>query len=1132
MFKTTKYFNLAKMINPFDNLLNQIDAFIRKYYKNELIKGSLFFGIILLLSFLFTTSIEFIGRFGSFTRGILLLTFITLNIIVLTKYFLIPLTRIYSFGRKINHLQAAEIIGEFFPEISDRLKNTLQLNNELEKNEGNIELLRASVSQRSKNLNIISFSSAINYSENKKYLKYILPLFLVFILIAIFIPSLIIQGTKRVINYSKEYKELAPFQFLVNTDKLDIEEGEDAEINLILKGPVLPETVYLVCENGTFLMKKIARNSYQSWIKKPKRNKVFFFKANDFVSKNFLLNVTGKSVLGKLQATLSYPKYLGKEVDLINNVSDLTVPEGTTISWSVFTKNTKNTQVFWNNEKKTFTTQGFKFEKKIMNDVSLFFKLSNRFKEKTDSSKHAISVIKDAFPNIQASEQKDSVSNGLSYFNGEVSDDYGLKNLLFVYTLIHEDGTKKSTQLSVRPVSGNQVPFDFAVDFRKEDVKLNDRIEYYFVVYDNDGVNGSKSSRTQTQTYRLPGLEELNDKRTEDQEKTKEDLSKLLEKTKEFQKNIEKLKKEALNSKSSDWNKMNKLNQLKEEQKSIIESLEKAKDEMKQSVEEKNQLSETDKEILEKQEMIDKLLEELMDDELKKLLDELEKLMEQNKKEEIKDKFDELKESSEDMKKQLDRSLEMLKKLQVNEKIDDIEKELQALAKEQEELKKAIEENKERKEGALNKQEDINKKFDKIKEDLNTLKELNKKLDKPMDLGAPDLSEQQISDDLQDSKEFLSEGKNKQAGDKQKSAADEMKELAEQLDQKQKEANKKQDEEDFDALRAILENLMTLSFDQEKLMQSFARVKTGDPAYLQYGRRQRRIIDDTRLVKDSLMALAKRQPKIATFIDKELQSIFSNHTLAIENIDDRNKRALNQHQQSTMTSYNNLALLLNEALESMQSEMKANQPGGSCDNPGKGRPKPGSSPSQGDMKEMLKKQLEQMQKSMKEGGKKPGEKPGEGLGKKPGQGGEGGLGLGNKEIAKMAAEQSAIRRRLEELRSKLNKDGKGLGNKLNPLLKELEDQERSLINKNSDKEIINRQKNILTRLLESEKALMERGFEEKRESKSGKDDNSGNKIRIDEYKKQKLNQLELLRSIDPTYRRYYKEKASQYFNKN
>ena len=254
------------MQNSFENLLNQIDAFIRKYYKNELIKGSLLFGIILLFSFLFTTSVEFLGRFGSLTRGLLLVSFISLNIIVLIRFFLIPLARIYSFGGKINHLQAAEIIGKFFPEISDRLKNTLQLNKDIENNEGNIELLRASVSQRAQNLNVIPFSSAVNYNENKKYLKYILPLFLVFILIAIFIPSLITQGTNRVLDNSKEYKELAPFQFIVNTDKLNIEEGEDAEINLILKGPVLPETVYLVCENGTFLMKKIARNSYQSWI--------------------------------------------------------------------------------------------------------------------------------------------------------------------------------------------------------------------------------------------------------------------------------------------------------------------------------------------------------------------------------------------------------------------------------------------------------------------------------------------------------------------------------------------------------------------------------------------------------------------------------------------------------------------------------------------------------------------------------------------------------------------------------------------------------------------------------------------------------------------------------------------------
>ena len=74
-------------------------------------------------------------------------------------------------------------------------------------------------------------------------------------------------------------------------------------------------------------------------------------------------------------------------------------------------------------------------------------------------------------------------------------------------------------------------------------------------------------------------------------------------------------------------------------------------------------------------------------------------------------------------------------------------------------------------------------------------------------------------------------------------------------------------------------------------------------------------------------------------------------------------------------------------------------------------------------------------------------------------------------------------------------------------------------------------KDILTRLLESEKALMERGFEEKRESKDGKNLNYGNQIRFDEYTNQKLKQIELLRSVDPVFRKYYKDKANEYFNR-
>jgi hypothetical protein len=393
-----------------------------------------------------------------------------------------------------------------------------------------------------------------------------------------------------------------------------------------------------------------------------------------------------------------------------------------------------------------------------------------------------------------------------------------------------------------------------------------------------------------------------------------------------------------------------------------------------------------------------------------------------------------------------------------------------------------------------------------------------------MELGDMEKKAEEISKDLQDAKENLGKNKAGKAAESQKGAAEKMEGMASDMDAMQAESNQQQDQEDIEMLRNILESLVTLSFDQELTMNKLERISDTDPAFRTYTREQRRIIDDTKIVRDSLYELAKRQPKVASFIDKELNQIKSNHELSLEDIDERRRKDLTIHQQYTMTSYNNLALMLNESLQDMQQKMAQNQPGsGSCNKPGgKGTPKPGEGMNPGNMKDMLKKQLEDMKNGSKPGGKE---------GEKEGKSGQGGMGMGNKQIAKMAAEQGAIRQRLEQMRKELNKDGSGKGNKLNPLINELEEQEKDLVNKRLNNNMIARQKEILTRLLESEKALMERGLDEKRESSEGKNENYSNQIRFDEYNKEKLKQIELLRAVDPAYNKYYKDRANEYFNR-
>ena len=114
-------------MGSFDRLLEQIDAFIRKYYKNLMVRGVILFVGVFFLSFLFTTSLEFFGRFGSLTRGVLFFAFLFVNAVILIKYFVIPLMKLYSFGKRINRYQASEIIGSFFPGSSRQAPGALTL---------------------------------------------------------------------------------------------------------------------------------------------------------------------------------------------------------------------------------------------------------------------------------------------------------------------------------------------------------------------------------------------------------------------------------------------------------------------------------------------------------------------------------------------------------------------------------------------------------------------------------------------------------------------------------------------------------------------------------------------------------------------------------------------------------------------------------------------------------------------------------------------------------------------------------------------------------------------------------------------------------------------------------------------
>lgn len=171
-----------------------------------------------------------------------------------------------------------------------------------------------------------------------------------------------------------------------------------------------------------------------------------------------------------------------------------------------------------------------------------------------------------------------------------------------------------------------------------------------------------------------------------------------------------------------------------------------------------------------------------------------------------------------------------------------------------------------------------------------------------------------------------------------------------------------------------------------------------------------------------------------------------------------------------------------------------------------------------EMQEKLNQQLEELRKQMQNQGNKPD-------GKNTGQQGQ----SVSEQLARMAAQQEAIRRMMQDYQSELKKEGKGYDGQLEQMMKEMEQTEKDLVNKILNQQTINRQQQIMTRLLQSERAEMQREKEEKRESKEGKDIQRTSPNEVFDKKLKQEKEIELYKTIPPNLNYYYKNKVNSYF---
>ncbi len=1111
--------------NQYQIVLQKLDLFIRKYYKNQLIRGSIYCISLLIIFFLIVNFSEYFGHFNQLVRTVLFYLFILINAAIIVKFIIIPVFRLLKIGKLISHDEAAKIIGNHFQEVNDKLINTLQLKKLSEEDLDNMDLVNASIDQKIGDLKPISFGKAIDFSKNRKYLKFALPPLIILLFILVSSPSLITNPTKRLVKHNEYFAKELPFYLEVLNKDLNVVEQQDFKLKVKVTGKETPENVYLISGNNKIkLVRDNAVNFNYTFVNVQKSQK-FTLAADDYQSTEYQLNVLPKPVVLDFDVNLNYPAYTGKKNETLSNSGDLIIPVGTKVGWSFYTRNTDEVTMRLGDKIEILDKNAsnvFKYEDTFFADKPYSISLSNEFLKNSDSLLYRINVIPDLYPAISVDQYQDSVFDKRLYFRGSVKDDYGFTLLTFNYNIKNPDetvepGLKKDSLKLIAGVNPQQ--FYYYFDVSGINVEPGGEVDYYFEIWDNDGIHGSKSSRSQTMSYKLPTLEEISKETDESNQSIKSEMEKAIKETQQFQKDVDALNKKFLDKKNLSWEDKQQVQQLLDKQKELQSRMEAIKKENEEKASKEQQFKQVDPELVEKQKQLEEQFDKLMQDEdLKKLFDELQQMLDQVNKDKVNDILEKMKLSNEDLGKMLDRNLELFKQLEFDKKMTETVEKLQELAKKQDELSDKVQNKDEDSKEAKSEQENINKQFDDVKKDLDELDKLNKDLEDPNKFDQMEEQQQSIDQDLNESQEALEKNQRNKASKAQKGASQKMEQMAQSLSAMQQEMEQEGMAEDVDALRDILENLIKLSFDQEDLLKKVNSINLNDPHYTELIQNQKNIKDDLGMVEDSLYALSKRQIMIEPFVNKEISTINQNIDKAMTDLNNRNTKQAAGKQQFAMTSINNLALMLSESLDQMM-QMMQNQGMNSCKN---GQPKPGAGQSgiksMRQLQEQLNQQIEKMKAGMKKGGK-------EQNGKKEGNGQS-----MNEQLARAAAQQEAIRDQMRQYADQLEKEGQfGSSKKLKQIMENMDKTETDLVNKQITQETLMRQQEILTRLLESEKAELEREKEEKRESTEAKDKNYRNPEKVFKYNRQQSNEVELLKTVPPSLKPFYKSKVNQYF---
>lgn len=935
-------------------------------------------------------------------------------------------------------------------------------------------------------ISLKSFSNGLNnyvhnQSAHKKFVSF--SLISLFLLISVVAAVFIAGGSfSRTLNFWQTYTPPNPYSFQITPGHVTLQQGKDFMPTIQFDGDTPDELVLAV--------KTDVENTYRKRSPVKKEGSMFEFSPLSLsADATYYFEMDGyKSATFKATFQL-LPRFqrLTIQVD---------PPAYTQLNSTLYTYPSSNIQAY-RGSKITFTgttnkaiASLFLIQKNKNDSLSINSKTAREFEhpwiytqqdtvqfsmlDKTGLNNEnpfefILRSIQDEYPFVQLLSPEENIEQknpGKLQLEYQTDDDFGISSTSLHYSIQSAFGDAEALEKTIQlPADASTARYDW--NLKSLNLKPRDVLTFWIETSDNDGFQGAKTSSSRKFTLSVPSvteyLDEL-DNKEDDLDRTLDDVS---ESYQQMQNEYERFKEDMKQNPEQNYEQQQRLKNVEERQNEVQEKVDELNKKFEKIRSEISRDSLMSKETMNAYKELKQLMKEIDDPALQKALEELQESMGKLSPQELRQAMENFEFNEQRYQERIERTLELFKQLKLNSDLDKLAKAFDELARQEKELSESKSDpgsNQSERQQAI--QQDARQMQNKLNElSENAPKKSASQIEKLQEDASGELKkvDENLKQNIQElQKGNLSPNNQNQIKQQQKNIEQQFRQLSQQMNSAQKSMQQQQAQINISALQYILYSMIDLSEHQEKLTQKTQNLTSRSQGFVKKARKQQNIQQQFSNISDSLFVISKTVPQFSNTINQKKAQVVQQLAASVTQLAERNKSNATFNQRQSLGGMNEIASMIASLLQQLQ-DAKSGAGGGAMSMQQLMEQMQKMSGQQQQLNEQIQNYINDIQ----------------------------GNRLSNDQIERlnqMARQQNAIRKQLREMqRGGQLQDGDRVLSELERMAEQMEDTINDLRGGQTNELLIERQQNILSRMLNAEKALQERGKEEQREATTAED---------------------------------------------